>query len=80
MNARTKDDVFDLADRLEAKARQDRPFTEYERMRLELAARIAGGLCSNPHLYESHAWESTAAYSAMSIADKLLMLHMTGGC
>jgi len=55
-------------------------FSEHDRMRLSLAARIAGGICANPALYETPGWEGEAARAAMRVADRLLSLHFSGGC
>lgn len=64
----------------EALERQEHEFSPWEKMRLSLAARIAGGMCANPNVYTCPNWEGEAARSAMKVADKLLLLHVTGGC
>lgn len=64
----------------EARAREVADFTPYEKMRLSLAARVAGGMCANPESFAVPAWEGEVARSAMRVADKLLTLHATGGC
>ncbi len=50
------------------------------RTRLHLASQIAAGLCSNPENMISMDWEGSIARSALSVADKLIRLTMTGGC
>lgn len=55
-------------------------FSQYERMRLSLAARIAGGICANPEIYAGQGWEGEAARAAMRVADRLLSIHYTGAC
>lgn len=64
----------------EARARAVDDFTPYEKMRLSLAARIAAGMCASPHIFESSDWEGEAARAAMRVADKLILIHVTGGC
>lgn len=55
-------------------------FSPYERMRLSLAARVAAGMCANPEVFATPNWEGEAARAAMRVADRLLLLHISGGC
>lgn len=70
----------DLEALREARAREVADFTPYEKMRLSLTARIAAGICANPEVFVTASWEGEAARTAMRVADKILMLHITGGC
>jgi hypothetical protein len=80
MNARMPSSIIDAADHLDHAARQDRPFTHYEKTRLHLAGQIAAGLCANPHVFEMRGWQGEVARDSLSMADKILLVHMTGGC
>lgn len=64
----------------QARERAVDEFTPYERMRLSLAARVAAGMCANPEVFASPGWEGEAARAAMRVADRLLLLHISGGC
>jgi hypothetical protein len=72
--------VIDAADLAEERARQDSPFSSYEKTRLHLAGQIAAGLCANPQTYRMQSWQGEVARNAISMADKILMVHLSGSC
>lgn len=80
MNARTKTNVFDLAERTEAETFDAGKLEPYEKMLLAIAGRIAAGLCSNPHTYEQPSWRNAVALDSVALAEKLIMTVRTGGC
>lgn len=49
------------------------------RTRLHLAGQIAAGLASNPEQLALPYWEAETARAALSVADKLISLTVTGG-
>lgn len=49
------------------------------RTRLYLAGQIAAGLLSNPEQLECRNWEAETARAALSVADKLIRLAISGG-
>lgn len=51
-----------------------------ERLRLAMAARIAAGLCANPHVFEQRGWQGEVARAAYEVAGRLIQLSETGGC
>lgn len=51
-----------------------------EAYRLSAAARIAAGLCANPHACEGPDWQGEVARAAYSIAGKIQRISETGGC
>lgn len=61
-----------------------RPETAFEldaltRTRLHLAGQIAAGLASNPEQLSMPHWEADTARAALSVADKLIRLVVSGG-
>lgn len=49
------------------------------RARLHLAGQIAAGLVANPEQISLHNWEAETARAALSVADKLIRLTVSGG-
>lgn len=49
------------------------------RTRLHLAGQIAAGLVANPEQLSLPYWEAETARAALSVADKLISLTVTGG-
>jgi hypothetical protein len=45
-----------------------------------MAARIAAGLCANPHVFEQRGWQGEVARAAYEVAGRLIQLSETGGC
>lgn len=54
--------------------------TPEEKIRLAMAAHIAGGMAANPRVYVSHGWKGDLARDSWEIAGKLLQLARDGGC
>lgn len=49
------------------------------RTRLHLAGQIAAGLVSNPQQIALRSWEAETARAALSVADKIIRLAISGG-
>lgn len=49
------------------------------RTRLHLAGQIAAGLVANPEQIACPHWEAETARAALSVADKLIRLTVSGG-
>jgi hypothetical protein len=73
---------FDLSTKgINARAKEPQAFEldTYTRTRLMLAGQIAAGLASNPEQVSMPRWEAETARAALSVADKLIALTVTGG-
>jgi hypothetical protein len=55
-------------------------FAAYQKARLALAGRVAGGMAANPHACEGRDWQGEIARASWAIAGKLLLLADSGGC
>lgn len=54
--------------------------SQEQKLRLVMSARIAAGMCANPHAYVSPGWQAQIAHDAYQIVGKLILLARTGGC
>jgi hypothetical protein len=50
-----------------------------QKMRLSVAAKIAGGMCANKENMRMSSWEAEIARASLSVADKLIHLVTAGG-
>jgi hypothetical protein len=55
-------------------------FAAYQKARLALAGRIAGGMSANPAACEGYDWKGEIARASWEIAGKLMRLSESGGC
>ena len=55
-------------------------FSPRDRQLLAMAAHVAGGMAANPEVYVGQDYEGTIARASYRIAQKIMTLHVTGGC
>lgn len=73
--------AFDLSTKgINAKRAEPQAFEldAYTKTRLMIAGQIAAGLASNPAQISCRNWESETARAALSVADKLIKLTVSG--